>query len=79
MENNKIDPFDKVYELVPATDEKKTTPTSSCIMNTTSVKTMNHSNNGSDAPSTNNDELSGLKGRTSFILMFAFLQTAIGF
>ena len=82
MENNKVDPFDQTYAMVPTEESKSktTTNTKNSVLNTASMKTMNYSDNaGSDAPSTANNELSGLKGRCSFIVMFACLQTAIGF
>ena len=62
---------------MPVSDHKMANESSTLVMNTATVTVDN--SNGSDAPTTFQDELAGLKGRWSFIIMFACLQTAIGF
>ena len=69
--SNKIDPFDRNYDTVPLTEQNYKPEASTMVLNTATV-TMDPSQ-GSDAPSTFHDEVTGLKGRWSFIIMFACL------
>jgi len=79
LDNHKIDPFDRTYEAVPIADQFSTKQESSTMVLNTATVTVDNSNGSDVPPSTFHDEMGGLKGRWSFIIMFACLQTAIGF